>query len=137
MSEPFSASFVAPADLATIERVHSMFERLGDERPDLPEQTRSAFELAVVEVVTNVVQHSPDRPPVTVELRIVATPRGLEAVVTDDAPPAAVDLDAAALPEDDLAESGRGLALVGLLVDRFEHEPLASGNRWTLAVEAG
>lgn len=133
VTEPFRASFQAPADLAAIELVHGLFERLSDERPSLRERTRTAVELAVVEVVTNVVQHSPGRPAVVVELVIDMSADGISAVVTDDAPPVDIDLSAATMPEpDELAEAGRGLALVGLLVDRFEHEVLPDGNRWTL-----
>ncbi|WP_158868428.1 ATP-binding protein [Leifsonia sp. AG29] len=134
MTEPFRESFRAPADLASIGRVHEIFERLSERRPDLTGDLRSAFELAVVEVVTNVVQHSEEERPVQVELLIRTTPGGLEAVVTDDAPPVDLAVADAAMPDpEDLGESGRGLALIGLLVDRFEHEPLAAGNRWTLA----
>ncbi len=135
MTEPFRDSFRAPADADAIGRVHEMFERLTERRPDLPEQVRSGFELAVVEVVTNVVMHSSDERPVRVALEVHSTEGGLEAVVTDDAPPVRVELDRASMPDpEELGESGRGLALVGLLVDRFEHAPLAEGNRWLLAV---
>jgi len=135
VTEPFRDSFRAPADEETIGRVHEMFERLAERRPDLPEQVRGGFELAVVEVVTNVVMHSSDDRPVRVELAVRSTEDGLEAVVTDDAPPAAVDIDGAAMPDpEDLGESGRGLALVTLLVDRFEHAALPDGNRWLLTV---
>lgn len=137
MTEPFRDAFDAPADPAVIGRVHDVFERLGDERPDLSADLRGRFELAVVEVVTNVVTHSAGEQPVHVELVIRATGDGIEGIVTDDAPPAAIDVDAAAMPDPDaLTESGRGLALVGLLVDRFTHEPLPAGNRWTLTAAA-
>lgn len=134
MTESFRASFQAPADFAAVELVHRMFERLAEERPGLPERTRTAVELAVVEVVTNVVQHSPGQPTVTVELVIDVTADGLSAVVCDDAPPVDIDLAAAEMPDaDELVDSGRGLALVGMLVDRFEHTNLPDGNRWTLS----
>ena len=137
MTEPFRESFRAPADPAAIGRVHELFERLGEQRDDLSERFRGGFELAVVEVVTNVVRHSEDGAPVRVELALRATGDGIEAVIIDDADPAAVDIDGASMPDpDDLAESGRGLALVTMLVDDFAHEPLAHGNRWTLSARA-
>lgn len=135
MPDAFRDSFRAPADPEAIGRVHEVFERLGDCRGDLSESVRGAFELAVVEIVTNVVVHSDSDRTVTIELVIRATAYGLEAVVTDDAAPAAVDTAAATMPDpEDLTESGRGLALVTSLVDRFDHEPLLDGNRWTLTV---
>lgn len=136
MTEPFRDAFRAPADLESIGRVHESFERLAEQRPDLPAHVRAAFELAVVEVVTNVVTHSEDDRPVRVELVIRTTTGGLEAIITDDAPPADVDVADPAMPEaEELAESSRGLALVAVLVDRFEHDTLdGTGNRWLLAL---
>ena len=135
MPDAFRDSFRAPADPAAIGRVHEVFERLGDCRGDLSESVRSAFELAVVEIVTNVVVHSDSDRTVTIELVIRTTADGLEAVITDDALPAALDVGSATMPDpEDLTESGRGLALVTSLVDRFEHEPFPDGNRWTLTV---
>lgn len=134
MTEPFRESFRAPADAAAIGRVHELFERLGEQCGELSESFRGGFELAVVEIVTNVVRHSEDGRDVRVELLIRTTDDGIEAVITDDAEPVALDLAAVAMPDaDELAESGRGLALVSLLVDDFAHEPLARGNRWRLS----
>ncbi|WP_285115660.1 ATP-binding protein [Leifsonia sp. fls2-241-R2A-40a] len=135
MTEPFRDSFRASADIEAIGRVHEVFERLGERRPDLPERLRGGFELAVVEVVTNVVTHSQAERPVQVELIIRTNLGGLEAVVIDDAPPAEVDIVDATTPDPEaMTESGRGLALVNLLVDRFEHAAVDGGNRWTLSV---
>ena len=68
------------------------------------------------------------------ELEVGHTPNGIRAVVTDDAAPADIDLSSASMPDpEDFTESGRGLALIALLVDEFTHEPLPHGNRWTLA----
>lgn len=137
MTEAFREEFLAPADAEAIERVHALFEDLAQRRPDLSEERRGAFELAVVEVVTNVVQHGVEGTRTRVELEVGHTEEGLRAVVTDDAEPADLDLASAAMPDpEDLGESGRGLALIGLLVDEFAHEPLPHGNRWTL-VAAG
>lgn len=137
MTEAFREEFLAPADAEAIERVHTLFEQLAVRRPDLAEERRGAFELAVVEVVTNVIQHGVEGTRTRVELELGHTVDGLRAVVTDDAEPADVDLSATAMPDpEDFGESGRGLALIALLVDEFTHQPLPHGNRWTL-VAAG
>ena len=135
MTEAFREEFLAPADVEAIERVHALFEELAARRPDLSADRRGAFELAVVEVVTNVIQHGVEGTRTRVELEVGHTEGGLRAVVTDDAEPADVDLSsAAAMPDpEDLGESGRGLALIALLVDEFAHEPLPHGTRWTLS----
>lgn len=137
MTEAFREEFLAPADVDAIQRVHALFEELAAKRPDLSAERRGAFELAVVEVVTNVVQHGLEGTRTRVELEVGHTEGGLRAVVTDDAAPADVDLSSAAMPDpEDFGESGRGLALVALLVDEFEHQPLPHGNRWSLLSRA-
>lgn len=137
MTEGFRAEFLAPADAEAIDRVHLLFEELAARRPDLAEDRRGAFELAVVEVVTNVIQHGAEGTRARVQLELGHTDDGLRAVVTDDAEPADVDVSNAAMPDpEDFGESGRGLALIALLVDEFVHEPLPHGNRWTLVSRA-
>ncbi|MFE4468545.1 ATP-binding protein [Leifsonia sp. NPDC056824] len=134
MTDAFREAFLAPADAEAIERVHTLFEELAVRRPDIPAERRGAFELAVVEVVTNVIQHGKEGTRTRVELEVGHTPDGIRAVVTDDAEPADIDLTSTAMPDpEDFGESGRGLALIALLVDEFTHEPLPHGNRWTLA----
>ena len=69
---------------------------------------------------------------VSVTVRLSADGSGWRARIQDDAAPASVDLGGAVMP-DALAESGRGLAIVREIVDRFEHIPGATaGNVWTL-----
>lgn len=133
MTETFREAFLAPADAEAIERVHALFEELAERRPDVPAERRGAFELAVVEVVTNVVRHGAEGTCARVELEVGHTETGLRAVVVDDADPVDIDVSAASMPDpEDFGESGRGLALIALLVDGFDHEPLPHGNRWTL-----
>lgn len=137
MTEGFRAEFLAPADAEAIDRVHLLFEELAARRPDLADDRRGAFELAVVEVVTNVIQHGAEGTRARVRLELGHTDDGLRAVVTDDAEPADVDVSNATMPDpEDFGESGRGLALIALLVDEFVHEPLPHGNRWTLVSRA-
>ena len=137
MTEAFREEFLAPADAEAIERVHALFEELAQRRPDLPADRRGGFELALVEVVTNVIQHGVAGTRTRVELEVGHTEEGLRAVVTDDAEPADLELSSAAMPDpEDFGESGRGLALIALLLDEFAHEPLEHGNRWFLASHA-
>jgi serine/threonine-protein kinase RsbW len=51
--------------------------------------------------------------------------------LTDDGVPVPIDPSAARLP-DALAESGRGLALVQMVVDDLRYERVADQNRWTV-----
>ncbi|OEV02736.1 ATP-binding protein [Streptomyces oceani] len=76
------------------------------------EQLADAAELALTELTTNVHRHTPDRWCV---VTLIHTLTGLRIEVYDHSPIIPVPLRA-----DELAESGRGLALVALLTDKWD-----------------
>ena len=133
MSESFVEEVFGPAGDDLIESVHAAFARAGSHPSGVTEETRRMFELAVVEVLANIGAHSRSGRAVTVTMELTVGASGCLASIRDDAPPASVDLDGAEMP-DALAESGRGLALVQAIVDRFEHSGDAAGNVWTLVL---
>ncbi|MBT2471874.1 ATP-binding protein [Streptomyces sp. ISL-66] len=80
-----------------------------------------AAELALTELVTNVVRHVPDRGCVVLILR---QPQGLRVEVADGCPaPPRV----AARDGDGLSEGGRGLLLVEAVTDRWGTDPDPTG----------
>lgn len=86
---------------------------------DLAELT-DAVELAVTELVTNVVRHVPDRRCTVLVLRRLS---GVRVEVTDGSPrlpalPAGLSLE---------AEGGRGLLLVDAVTERWGVDPLPTG----------
>jgi serine/threonine-protein kinase RsbW len=101
---------------------------------DVDDVDRMLFETALVEVLGNLVEHAHTSvgAAVRVELDLAVHPDRVEATLVDDGvwPPDAV-LDGAALPEDELAESGRGLALAAAAAD-ITHTRVDGGNRWTV-----
>jgi len=119
-----------PADLHLVDAVHAALESLWSAVPDVSEEDRMLFALAVSEVATNVVEHAqgPDHPEVTIRLEVDAG--ALTAVLTDDADPALIRLDQVSMPGAE-AESGRGLALALAALDELVHEP-GQGNTWRL-----
>ena len=97
---------------------------------ELPELT-DAVELAVTELVANVVRHVPDRRCVLLVLR-VADGAGVRVEVGDDSrelPCAATELS----PDE---ESGRGLALLDAVVDKWGVGPRSGGGK-TVWFECG
>lgn len=76
--------------------------------------------LAVSEAVGNAVEHGPPGP---VRVRCTPSPSALRLDVEDggDGPPAAA-LDGAALPDDPLAEGGRGLYIMRTVADEVRVE---------------
>ena len=71
-----------------------------------------AVELALTELTTNVYRHTPDR---WCSMTLLHTTSGVRIEVYDRSPIIPVPLRA-----DELAESGRGLALVTLLTDKWD-----------------
>lgn len=119
-----------PADLSLVDALHAALASLWSAVPEVADEDRMLFELAVSEIATNVVEHAqgPDHAHVSMRLEVDGT--ALTAVVTDDADPALIRLDEVSMADAD-AESGRGLALALAALDELVHEP-GDGNVWRL-----
>lgn len=113
-----------------LEMVHEMLAELWTGAPDVDDADRMMFEIAVVEIAGNVVEHARPRP-VRCELHLTVHDDALEATFCDSGQEADVDLADTGLP-DPLAETGRGLAMVRATVDVLEHARVADSNRWYL-----
>lgn len=121
--------FASPPDDVT--RVHDFLAAVWGAEPSVGPEDRMAFELALVELASNVVEHAGGGARVVCSLSLAVTGDGLRAELTDDGQPATVDPSTAQLP-DAAAESGRGLALVGMVVDELRYERDGDRNRWTV-----
>ncbi|PCN46580.1 ATP-binding protein [Curtobacterium sp. 'Ferrero'] len=111
--------------------VHDFLSRVWQAEPTVSAEDRMALELALVELTSNVIEHAAQGRGVACRVDLELSADGYAAEVSDDGRPAAVDPGAAALP-DDLAESGRGLALVQMVVDELRYERAGDRNRWIL-----
>jgi serine/threonine-protein kinase RsbW len=127
------------AEPAWLDDVHGALARLWSAAPDVPELDRLRFETAVIEIATNIVRHTVpgaatpgSTTPAVIRATAVlrAVPGLVEAVLSDDGAEVEVDLDPA--PVDDLAESGRGIALVQRAVDTLELRRVDDRNTWRL-----
>jgi serine/threonine-protein kinase RsbW len=98
--------------------------------PSVPDEDRESFTLAVSEIAANIVEHASAREAVHVSLTLTVADARLEAVFTDTADPALIDLSSVQMPDWD-AESGRGLALALATLDELVHET-HEGNTWRL-----
>ncbi|MFI1400041.1 ATP-binding protein [Streptomyces sp. NPDC020681] len=81
-----------------------------------------AAELAITELLANVVRHVPDR---RCALLILRVPSGVRIEVCDDAP----GLPVLGEPGAELDEGGRGLLLVEAVTDRWGVVPHAQGGK--------
>ena len=122
----------ATAEPAALEDVHGALAALWVDVPDVSDIDRMSFETAVAEVAANVVNYCGG--PVVFTLERWASPDRLEARFTDEGSTALADgaVEGAGLPDDELAEGGRGLALARATLDDLRYERDGAVNRWTL-----
>lgn len=126
-------------DLAAVSPAAQAVVRLAEGWEDEPVQ---AVDLALVEVLTNIIRHGPQDATGPILLEVGVEGDRITVDVMDDAPPVPVDrleraragTGALECDPDDVAripEGGRGLALVLLMMDEVVLQPLP-GKRWRL-----
>lgn len=125
-----------PAEPGALDAVQNGFAELLAQRPDLAGPGVIRFELALVEIVANIIEHAfdPEQPGRVLSARVVVTERHIEAELHDNGLPVPVDLAAATMPDED-AESGRGLAMALAALDHLSYERDGDRNRWLLRSE--
>lgn len=129
----------APATLEIMDCVHAMLEHLWVAHSSVSEHDRTRFEMAVIEVLGNVVEHAfaadhEDAPGAggrRFEIIVGVTDGALMAHLGDNGLPTELDLSGVAMP-DVLAESGRGLALAEAALDHLSYERVGGRNLWDL-----
>lgn len=124
-----SLDLACPPDDVTA--VHTFLASVWDAEPTVASEDRMALELALVELTSNVIEHGAGGNGVSCSLRLDVGADAVEADLTDGGVPVPIDPSDARLP-DALAEGGRGLALVQMVVDDLRYERVADRNRWTV-----
>ena len=127
-AEEVLARLRAPVEPASMDRVHEELEELWQQAPDVGVEDRIRFETAVAEIAGNIVQHSGGASG-HFELELRADAERLEASFRDHGQRVDLDLSTVHLP-DELAESGRGLALTLAAVDELEYRREGRINHW-------
>lgn len=115
----------------TIDLLHQLLEEARTDHPSLSEEDMSMIETAVIEVAGNVVEHAPPGQALVYTFRLLVGDDRLVGVLTHSGPEVVLD-GAPEMPDDPLAESGRGLALAQAAVDELRHEFTDDQNVWTL-----
>lgn len=134
-----SRSFRGLATPEAIEAVHNELDSIWEDAPFVPSMDQMVFTTAVIETASNVVQHG--RPlagdPVELGVTMTVSPFRLQAKVSAyNAVEPIVPPEDAQMPEDDAAESGRGLALIKALVTTLTFERQDGANTWILAKDS-
>jgi serine/threonine-protein kinase RsbW len=122
--------FSAPPD--DVDAVHEFLETVWAANPGVSEFDRMAFETALIELASNVIQHAAGEGGVTCVLTVGADENGLTAQLADTADAGGIVLMDRSMP-DELSESGRGIALIQALVDDLRYERVDERNVWSIS----
>lgn len=131
MSPDQTTTVLLDKTIASLERVHAGLDEVWQRYPWVSSLDRMAVETAVVELASNVIRHSLKEQGSRAELALAVGDQELRAQIIDDGGEFSGDLDHVQMPGLD-AESGRGLAVIDMLMDVFEYRRQSSHNRWTL-----
>lgn len=116
-------------DPACLDRVHASLDQLWSAAPLVAVRDRELFATAVIEIAGNILAHTGS----AFECRITLTvcDESLVAVLEDTGDAVEVDLEAVGWP-DELAESGRGLAIARAAVDEVSYRRAGDHNVWRI-----
>ena len=119
-----------------VDAVQDMLQDAWSTLPELSEDDRMRFELALIELTSNVIRHANDGSGVSCTLRIDNHGDRIEATLVDSGKPGNVCISASEMP-DDLSESGRGIPLIRALVDELDYGRDGGVNRWYIMRRLG
>ena len=129
MTDGWNLEFTSPPD--DVDGVQDFVERVWADSPHVGDMDRMAFETALIELASNVIQHAGDVDGVTCVLTLSTENGAITATLSDTAEKGQVSLVVGAMP-DAFAESGRGLPMVEALVDSLSFERVDDRNVWTI-----
>jgi len=115
-----------------LEHIHGALEAFWRKHEQVPQHIRNEIDIAVAEIAANILEHARA---VTVWMELHARPDAVEIEFTDGGEPVEVDLEATTMP-DEMAESGRGLALAQDALRLLSYFRDEVGNHWRLVSNA-
>jgi serine/threonine-protein kinase RsbW len=136
VSHPRTVSrLTLPARPESINAIHEMVATFWNQNPWLGTAERNPFELGVIEIAGNIIEHArptrPDAPHLNIDVTLTATSHQVTARLCDNGAATDIDISGARMP-DEMAEHGRGLALTQGLLHDLTYERSGSANIWTL-----
>jgi serine/threonine-protein kinase RsbW len=128
-----------PASEEAVELAHRQIDQLWSADDSVSPGDRMRFELAVIEILGNIVEHAwavdPEhRASRRLWMNLEVTTDRVTALLGDNGEPASLDLSAATMPGED-AESGRGLPLAMAALDSLDYSREGGRNTWSLVCE--
>lgn len=117
-----------------VDEVHDAVDDFWHLNGDLGSQERMRFETALLELAGNVIEHAEGNERLRCELTLRRTRTTLEGVLRDSGAEVAVPFRTRMPNPQEMAESGRGIAMIELLMDDFSYERDPEGNHWNLVM---
>lgn len=115
----------------TVDDAHDFLHEVWTHHPELCSTDRMAVETIMSELITNVIQHNPNRE-VLCEVEITVFGDRLVLQTWDTGNPLPEPPHRSPMP-DEAAESGRGLALIHLLADQVDYSAESGRNTWYIS----
>jgi len=116
---------------ATLDEIGTILERMWSLHPHVPDSVRTQIVIAVGEIGANIVEHAARGGPVRLRMEVLVSLEEVRVAFLDDGPPAQMQITAPPEMPDEMAESGRGLALAHAVLDRlWYHRQMF--NHWIL-----
>jgi serine/threonine-protein kinase RsbW len=125
-----SQTLVLRSPRDNVDLVHSFLQTLWATRPDIGDLDRMAFETALIELASNVVEHANSGEGVTCIITVAVDNQYLKGNLSDTAEAGEIQIAGMTMPSTE-AESGRGIALVQMLVDELQYERVGDRNIWS------
>jgi serine/threonine-protein kinase RsbW len=119
--------FAVPATLALL---HGLLARAGEEHPDVPSEDLMMFEIAVIELAGNVVEHGQPTGAVEYSFHLEVHDDRLVGTLSDSGSEIPYTGDVA-MPETDV-EHGRGLPLAEAVLDELSYARADDVNVWRM-----
>jgi serine/threonine-protein kinase RsbW len=132
MPEPIRHTLRMATPPGDVNTVHDMLEQVWNDVPEIGAEDRFKFEVALIELASNVMRHADSGDGVVCALVIQTHPDRITATLSDSGEPGNVTLVGRAFPEDALAESGRGIPLIQALVDELTYDCDDGFNHWRI-----
>ncbi|MBF4462112.1 MULTISPECIES: ATP-binding protein [unclassified Rathayibacter] len=112
--------------------VHEALDELWAETSGLSSWDKMAFETALIEMTSNIVQHARSYRHVICLVEIRVDEHELRAVLTDSDDAAPADVTRPREMPEEWAEAGRGIPFIQALVTEFDYRRVDGQNIWTL-----
>ncbi|MBB1198668.1 ATP-binding protein (plasmid) [Curtobacterium flaccumfaciens] len=118
-----------------LDEVHDAVDDFWQLNSDLGKNERFRFETALLELAGNIIEHTEGHERLRCELTLRRTKTTLEAELSDSGTEVALPFRTMMPQPEDMAESGRGIAMIELLMDDFSYERDHDQNRWRLVMQ--